>query len=79
MKIVLGISFANRGSAAQIFPKALHKKFWRTEKVPLFPHGESSGEIWVQNPHFAYGFLWPGWFGAQIYWGSSGGWYSNCL
>ena len=47
----------NWGSAAQIFPKALHKKFWRTEKVPFsFPMvvGESSGEIWVQNPHFAY-------------------------
>ena len=58
----------NGGSAAQIFPKALHKKFWRTEKVPFFfpmVFGESSGEIWVQNPHFAYGFLWPGWFGAQ--------------
>ena len=36
----------NGGSAAQIFPKALHKRFWRTEKVPFFfPHG-IWGELW---------------------------------
>ena len=33
--------------------------------------GELWEKIWVENPHFPYGFLWPGWSGAQIpeiYW-----------
>ena len=57
------------GVFSQIFPKALHREFWRENKNSLFfpqgPWGELWGKIWVENPHFPYGFLWPGWLGAR--------------
>ena len=61
------------GLQPRFSPKLSTRNFGERKKSPFFPmvFGVSSGEIWVQNPHFAYGFLWPGWFGAQIYWGSS--------
>ena len=59
----------NGGSAAQIFPKALHNKILENGKSPLvFPHG-IWGELWGNlgsKPHFAYGFLWLGWFGQNL-------------
>ena len=63
------------GFSALIFPGALHGVFETTKNSPFFvPQGlwgELWEKIWVENPHFPYGFLWPGWSGAQIpeiYW-----------
>ena len=60
----------NGGSSAQIFPKALHTESWREQNILLFfptkgLWGELWGKIWVENPHFPYGFLWLGWSGAK--------------
>ena len=60
------------GSSAQIVPKSSPQGILeRTKKFPCFcPQGlwgELWEKIWVENPHFPYGFLWPGWSGAQNY------------
>ena len=49
-------------------PKLCTGNFGEKKKFPFFPQGprgELWGKIWVENPHFPYGFLWPGWLGAR--------------